>query len=95
MSKWGHLYSTKRWRERRLAHLRRSPLCAMCLALEPPRLTPATVAHHVKQHNGDTHLFFHGELQSLCKRHHDSDAQIAERAPPACDIDGYPTDREW
>lgn len=95
MSKYGHLYSTRLWRDRRAHQLKRHPLCAKCLAQDPPRLTRATVADHVQRHNGDVLLFFKGALQSLCKRCHDSDKQSEERAPPACDRDGYPTDRRW
>lgn len=59
------LYNTKRWREMRLAQLRKQPLCERCL--KEGRVTHARVADHVKPHNGDERLFFDANnLQSLC-----------------------------
>lgn len=58
------------------------------------KLTRATVVHHVNQHRGDPVLFYNGPFQSLCKPHHDSDAQQEERRGYSLAIgnDGWPTD---
>jgi hypothetical protein len=50
----------------------------MCLA--EGIATAATVADHVEPHRGDAHLFWNGELQSLCASHHNAAKQRAERA---------------
>ncbi len=78
MSKHARLYKTARWLARREAQLRAEPVCRLCLEIEG-RITTATVADHVRPHRGDQ-MLFEGELQSLCKRHHDSwKKQIEER----------------
>lgn len=70
-------HGTYRWKQRRLQQLQHQPLCVMCLAIG--RATAATVADHVVPHKGDYELFWHGELQSLCKFHHDKTKQRIER----------------
>ncbi len=66
-----------RWRARREAHLRANPLCAMCLAATPPRVTAATVGDHkIGWRTGKTEaerqrLFDDdANLQSLCASCH-------------------------
>ncbi|QPC43501.1 HNH endonuclease [Kaustia mangrovi] len=88
------LYNTARWRKRRARQLADSPLCVYCLARDV--VTPATVADHVTPHKGDERLFWHGELQSLCKRCHDSEKQREERGlrRKGCDVDGWPFHEE-
>lgn len=85
-------YSTKAWRVRRELQLSGHPWCAFCDAMG--LVKAATVADHVVPHRGDRDLFFNGELQSLCKTHHDSAKQSEERIgySAACDADGYPLD---
>lgn len=61
---WRHWYWTTAWRKKAKAQLLDEPLCAYCL--REGRITPATVADHVKPHRGDPDLFWNGELQSLC-----------------------------
>ena len=87
-----HLYNTKEWKARRKAQLEEFYLCAFCEAMGIIR--SATVADHIEPHKGDLTLFFEGELQSLCKAHHDSAKQSEERRgfSTACDLDGYPVD---
>lgn len=75
---WRKWYGTQRWRKRRAAQLLAEPLCTMCLA--EGIATAATVADHVEPHRGDAHLFWNGELQSLCASHHNAAKQRAERA---------------
>ena len=66
---WHQWYKTARWQRRRRQQLRDQPLCAMCL--QHGLVVPATIADHVHAHRGDLNAFWHGELQSLCKRCHD------------------------
>jgi 5-methylcytosine-specific restriction endonuclease McrA len=50
----------------------------MCLADDI--VTEATVVDHVRPHRGAEALFFDaGNLQSLCKTHHDRDKSAMER----------------
>jgi 5-methylcytosine-specific restriction endonuclease McrA len=87
-------YRTARWKRRRAAQLQAEPLCSICRAQGRWKL--ATVVHHVVPHRGDPELFWGGELQSLCKPHHDVDAQSAEKGgtrkhvelgPDGCPLD--------
>lgn len=60
-----------RWRARRASFLAKNPLCVMCLAETPSRVTPATEADHITPHKGDQVLFDDdNNLQGLCKMHH-------------------------
>ncbi len=90
--KHAHLYNNKRWRARRAEQLSREPLCKICKA--DGRVIPATVADHVVPHRGDERLFWCGELQSLCKFHHDSTKKRIELSGriPGCDARGMPVD---
>jgi 5-methylcytosine-specific restriction protein A len=57
---------------------------------------PATVADHVIPHKGEWFLFFDaGNLQSLCKRCHDSVKQQSEKIgfSQQIDEDGWPMDQ--
>jgi 5-methylcytosine-specific restriction enzyme A len=87
-----HLYATERWRQLALMQLRREPLCAYCA--KQGRTTPAVVADHVTPHNGDRTLFFRGQLQSLCKRCHDSAKKSEEKRGYSnmIGVDGRPID---
>ena len=93
---WHYLYSKKAWKQLRLDHLAKEPLCVYCQ--QEGRLTPATVVDHIKAHNGDLGLFYsRGNLQSLCKLHHDSSKQKAESNKVndiGCDENGFPLDPE-
>lgn len=101
---WRAWYNQARWKGphgRRAQQLKTEPLCRMCQAAG--RITVATVADHVIPHKGDEHLFWHGELQSLCDadpwRCHSSRKQRSERRgyEPGCDAKGRPTsaDHPW
>jgi len=83
----------RRWRRRRAAQLGAEPFCAMCLA--EGVYTLATVADHIEPHRGDFEKFQHGELQSLCKPHHDREKQLIELGRPllGVDEDGWPIAR--
>lgn len=93
---WHYLYNRKAWKELRLDHLAKEPLCVFCQREE--KLTPATVVDHITPHKGNLDLFFDdNNLQSLCKLHHDSSKQKAEIRKInqiGCDINGLPIDEE-
>lgn len=62
------------WQKARAGHLANSPLCVMCE--RDGRVTLATVVDHSIAHRGDMKLFWDSsKWQSLCKQHHDSEAQ--------------------
>lgn len=70
-----------KWREARAAYLKSHPLCVMCAAMNPPMVTAATVVNHKIPHKGDQSLFWNRDnWEPLCKRHHDSDAQMREKS---------------
>jgi len=94
-----HLYNQARWKGphgRRKEQLSKQPLCETCL--KAGRITIATVADHVIPHKGDEHLFWNGQLQSLCDaepwRCHSSRKQAMEAKgfEPGCDARGRPRD---
>jgi 5-methylcytosine-specific restriction protein A len=91
-TEYRHLYKTARWRRRRLLQLSGNPFCVRCQ--NEGTLTPATVADHVKPHKGELNLFYHGELQSLCAKHHNSDKQSEESRGYSTRVgpDGFPVD---
>lgn len=68
-----------RWQRLRLVHLRQQPLCVYCEA--QGMLTLAQVVDHIQAHRGDAALYLDPDnLQSLCKRHHDSTKASMERS---------------
>jgi 5-methylcytosine-specific restriction enzyme A len=82
-----------RWRALRVDHLRRRPLCVMCMAHD--RQTPATIVDHIRPHRGvDALRLAPGNLQSLCKAHHDGAKQSQDRTGRVrgCDVTGAPLD---
>ena len=86
------LYNSMRWRLRSINQLKQHPLCVMCM--QAGWVTPAKVADHVIPHKGDLHLFYDGELQSLCAHHHNKSKHEIEHRGFKTDIgvDGWPTD---
>jgi 5-methylcytosine-specific restriction endonuclease McrA len=52
-------------------------------------VTAASVADHVQPHNGDPHLFWYGELQSLCFACHNSSKQRIEHGRNVVRVDVY------
>lgn len=93
-AEYRHLYKTARWKAKRKIQLAGRPFCARCD--EEGVLTPATVVDHVKPHRGDQTLFYHGQLQSLCAKHHNSDKQSEEKRGYSTRVgpDGFPVDDE-
>jgi len=66
------------WQKARAGHLANSPLCVMCE--RDGRVTLATVVDHSVPHRGDMKLFWDSsKWQSLCKHHHDSEAQRRDK----------------
>lgn len=59
------------------AQLAAQPLCVMCT--KEGRIEPARICDHVVPHRGSAELFWDtGNLQSLCRHHHDADKQRTE-----------------
>lgn len=89
---WRNWYKRKAWRDRRAHQLALQPLCEWCL--KKGLVTPATEVHHSIPHRGEYNLFINGELVSLCKHCHDSDAQRLEQRGYDDSIgqDGWPID---
>lgn len=88
---WRHLYGRARWKRLREYQLACSPLCAYCLRQDI--VTEADVVDHITPHKGDEALFFDpANLQSLCKRCHDSDKALEEHGKTVITfgVDGYP-----
>lgn len=73
------LYNTAEWKRLRKAQLQAEPCCCMCNDDEG-RTERATIVDHKIPHRGDRVLFFDaGNLQSLCKPHHDGKKQSLEK----------------
>jgi hypothetical protein len=67
------LVRSRSWQQAREGWLRKHPLCEMCMAETPQRLTAATLIDHIIPHRGDKVLFWAADTnwQSLCRQHHD------------------------
>lgn len=63
-------------------------------APQTDRRRMSLVADHVTPHRGDPHLFWCGELQTLCADHHDITKQRAEHRGFSARVgpDGWPVD---
>jgi len=98
-----HTVDPRRWygfgehRKRAKHQLRVEPTCRMCAA--EGRITAAEVADHIAPVVDRTRVagyerFRLGELQSLCRAHHDSAKRKTDRAgfDGACDETGWPKD---
>lgn len=73
------LYCNGTWERLRISFLSDNPLCVVCL--EEGVFKMAKVVDHIKPHKGNTKEFFDlGNLQSLCKRHHDKKTYLESRA---------------
>lgn len=85
-SPWHRLYNTKRWYRLRYHQLQKQPLCEF--HLKRNQIISATVVDHVKPHKGDEALFHDPDnLQSLCKRCHDSVKQRIENGGTVTEFD--------
>jgi 5-methylcytosine-specific restriction enzyme A len=74
---WRRFYGTSEWQALRTTQLVAEPYCQRCILKHV--VVRATVVHHKTPHRGDWQLFISSELESLCKRCHDRDAQAEER----------------
>jgi len=93
-SEYHKLYYTQRWKKLRRYQLDKQPLCGYCQHLGVTEL--ATVVDHIKPHKGDEVLFYDDKnLQSLCKRCHDSVKAIEESRGVIMGngLDGFPIDK--
>ena len=81
-----------RWVKKARAQMRKQPCCEMCLA--KGLTVAATTADHIVPHRGDYHLFWYGELQSLCSNCHSGEKQQLETLGYTRTIgaDGWPVD---
>ena len=62
------------WQKARLRFLQSHPLCVMCQAMKPPRVTAAEVVDHIIPHKGDQELFWNeSNWQPLCFSHHNGE----------------------
>lgn len=87
------LYSLAKWHKLRAKQLQNNPLCAFCYA--QGIIKEASIVDHIKPHRQDINLFFNPDnLQSLCKRCHDSHKQRQEKSGylAGSGIDGAPLD---
>jgi 5-methylcytosine-specific restriction protein A len=63
-----NLYDSVRWKRLRREHQRDYPWCVTCLAQGVKR--PWQQLDHVVPHRGDLDSFWNGQLQGLCREHH-------------------------
>ncbi|AYJ92048.1 MULTISPECIES: HNH endonuclease [Serratia] len=85
-SPWHYLYNTKRWYRLRYHQLQKQPLCEFHLKRD--QVVSASIVDHVKPHKGDEELFHDPDnLQSLCKRCHDSVKQRMEKGGTVTEFD--------
>ena len=89
--RWHGFYTGAYWNRRRRLQLLEHPLCKFCA--ERGQVVRATVVDHVERHRGNWNKFVLGDLQSLCKRCHDSAKKKQEQDRPGVDADGWPLDR--
>lgn len=87
--KW---YGSAAWKVRKKEQRARFPLCCLCEKEGVTRLM--SIVDHHPPHNEDWEQFFRGPVRSLCKPHHDSQAQADEVRGFSVDVglDGWPTD---
>ena len=86
-------YAKAAWRKLRAEQLQKQPWCRLCAEMD--RWTRATVVDHRKPHRGDEALFFDpGNLDSLCRLHHNCTKQRLERGrrQVRVGVDGWPVD---
>jgi len=85
-SPWHNLYNTKRWYRLRYHQLQKQPLCEF--HLKRNQVVSASIVDHVTPHKGDDTLFHDPDnLQSLCKRCHDSVKQRMEKGGTVTEFD--------
>ena len=96
MGQHAKLYNSKIWRGMRAYQLAQFPVCNYCAGLGI--IKTANVADHIKPHRGNEKLFYDpANLQSLCKKCHDSTKHREETIGReiGCNTEGIPNGREW
>lgn len=91
---WRAWYSERAWFKLRSHQLKLEPSCRFCR--QAGVYSAAEIVDHVQPHKGKRELFFApANLQSLCKRCHDSTKQQAEKRgyDTRIGLDGLPVDR--
>ncbi len=85
-------YKSPAWKIRKRDQRAAFPLCCLCEAEGVTRLM--SIVDHHPPHNEDWQQFFHGPVRSLCKPHHDSQAQADEARGFSVSVgeDGWPED---
>lgn len=74
---WRKLYTSARWRALRAYILRRDPSCILCLS--EGKTTPACIADHIVEHEGNEVLFWDTHnVWGLCATCHSSIKQRLE-----------------
>ena len=61
-------YHTARWRRVREAHIKKNPLCVMCLA--EGKVTQGVIVDHIVEIQDGGDLTSPDNLQTLCRYHH-------------------------
>jgi len=85
-SPWHNLYNSKRWYRLRYYQLQKQPLCEFHLRRN--QVISASIVDHITPHKGDVALFHDPDnLQSLCKRCHDSVKQRLENGGTVTEFD--------
>ena len=87
------MYDSVRWRKARVRHLAEYPLCVLCERQGMEKA--ASVVDHIKEHKGDSDLFWDPyNWQSLCPPCHSRLKQIQEHHghSAAVGVDGMPVD---
>lgn len=85
-SSWHFLYNTKRWYRLRFYQLQKQPLCEF--HLKRNQVVSASIVDHIIPHKGDGAIFHDPDnLQSLCKRCHDSVKQRLEKGGTVTEFD--------
>lgn len=91
---WHSLYDTALWKRIRYNQLEAMPLCSYCL--DQGHTVAANIVDHIKPHKGDISIFYDlANLQSLCKKCHDSHKQRLEKSGivKGSGINGDPIDK--
>lgn len=92
---WRKWYRLKAWLSARAEQLGKQPLCELCLAMVPPKYTPADTVHHKQPHRGDWDKFINPDNHcSSCKPCHDGAGQMEDHHGylPDLGADGWPID---
>lgn len=87
-------YKSAAWKIRRRDQLAMHPTCCLCDKEGVIRFRERMVVDHHPAHGGDYMAFFTGPVRTLCKHHHDGQAQADEVRGFSTEVgeDGWPVD---